>query len=226
MVSPQMPRIKGTMVHNKIRDNSLYFVTSAEYLAGRSTIDVVCKAIDAGVDIIQMREKHLEEKDLISLGIELGRICREKGVTFIINDDPYLAQKVGADGVHLGQEDMKNYSISLARDVLGSASIIGVSTHSIEQFKSANTADVDYIAFGPVFETRTKDYYIGDDDIVEVIDIADKPVVFIGGITLENVDIVLDKGGRNIAVIRAIAQAEDILSTVRAFKGRIGSSNI
>ena len=123
--------------------------------------------------------------------------------------------------MHLGQEDIKNCPISKAREIIGQDKIIGISTHSIEQFKIATESDCDYIAFGPIFPTKTKDYSIGMGSVGEVLDISNKPIVFIGGIDLTNIDILLEKGVKNVAVIRAIVQAEDIKSKVGELKKRI-----
>jgi len=106
------------------------------------------------------------------------------------------------------------------REVVGDA-IVGVSTHSIRQFKDAASSDVDYIAFGPVFETKTKDYSIGTTDVEEASSMSDKPVVFIGGIDESNIDDLLDKGARNIAVIRAIVASGDVSSSVKRLKDRM-----
>lgn len=183
---------------------------------------VAKEAIEAGVDILQMREKGKSSEDLLELGEELSLLCKKNKVPFIVNDNPFLAAEVDADGVHLGQEDIKEYPIGTVRAILGENRIIGISTHSVSQFKEANELDVDYLAFGPVFQTKTKDYYIGTDDVEEVLNLAKKPVVFIGGIDLENVDMLVSKGAKNIAVIRAITEAEDITRRVKEFKGKLG----
>ncbi|MBD3380058.1 MAG: thiamine phosphate synthase [Candidatus Omnitrophica bacterium] len=209
--------------HNTMNpDNSnLYFVTSEEHSNGRSTLEVALEAIEAGIDILQMREKGKTRDELKALGSQLLRVCREKGVKFIVNDDPFLAAELDADGVHLGQEDAEKYTIEKTREILGGEKMIGLSTHSVEQFGDANKKDIDYIAFGPIFETRTKDYHIGADNVEEVLGTAEKPVIFIGGIDMKNIDILINKGVRNIAVIRAITQAGDIGGKVREFKERI-----
>jgi thiamine-phosphate pyrophosphorylase len=203
----------------------LYLVITEEYCAGRSALDVAEAAIAGGVDIIQMREKTKTAKELIALGKKMAGLCKKKGVIFIVNDDPLLAREIDADGAHLGQEDLKGFSAWQARRVLGPDKIIGVSTHSVEQFSAANEMDFDYIAFGPVFETKTKDYFIGTGGIEYVLKAAKKPVFFIGGINLFNINRVLDKGARNIALIRGIAEAEDIISRTKEFKGRIAAKN-
>ncbi|MFC1808337.1 thiamine phosphate synthase [Candidatus Omnitrophota bacterium] len=201
-------------------DYSLYFVAGQDSSLGRSSLEVVETALSGGVDVVQMREKDLGGDDILSLGEKLAALCRQKNATFIINDDPLLAREVGADGVHLGQEDLLRYPLDKTRDIIGNK-IIGVSTHSFDQFNLANKSNVDYIAYGPIFPTKTKDYFIGTDDIEGIVKIAAKPVVFIGGIDLENIDQILDRGGKNIAVIRAISQAKDIRDKVERLKGII-----
>lgn len=205
----------------KIKDRSLYFVASGEYSNGRSIKEVAEQAISSGVDILQMREKNKSRGELEELGRMLSSLCKEKGVTFIVNDDAYLARDIGACGVHLGQEDIKSYTDGEVRGIIGTGGIIGISTHSFDQFEDANKKDFDYIAYGPIFSTPTKDYTIGTDDIEKVSEISTKPVIFIGGINLSNVDAILDKGARNIAVIRAIAEAQDIKGAVKNLKTRI-----
>ena len=205
----------------KINDYSLYLVISEEYGLGRGALDIARQAISGGVDMIQMREKHKQEDELLELACGLSSLCREKGVVFIVNDDPLLAHESGASGVHLGQEDLRKHSIVKTREVIGRDKIIGVSTHSVVEFKEANKGDVDYIAYGPIFPTKTKDYFLGPKDIKEVLKIALKPVFFIGGIQLSNLDEVIKEGAKNIAVIRDIVGAEDIASKTRSFKERL-----
>jgi len=207
----------------KISDHSLYLVISEECGSGRSAIDIAKMAIAGGVDIIQMREKNKAGEELAVLGRRLSAACKKSGVLFIVNDDPVLAAGLGADGVHLGQEDMKKYPLTKARSVIGEDKIIGVSTHSFEEFKIANEEDCDYIAFGPVFPTKTKDYFIGTEAVKDVSGIARKPVFFIGGIGLSNIDGLLMKGARNIALIRGITEAEDIAAMTARFKEKLRS---
>lgn len=201
--------------------NSLYLVSSEEYNPGRSTPEIAAEAIKGGVDIIQMREKGKSMEELVLLGKELKELCSGSGVTFIVNDDPYLAKEVGADGVHLGQEDIINFPIEETRRILGEGKVVGISTHSVEQFDKANEMDFDYIAFGPIYHTLTKDYNIGTEDVERVLGIANKPIVFIGGINMSNIDGLLDKGARNIAVIRSIVQSDDITKAVRELKEKV-----
>ncbi len=209
----------------KIKDYSLYLVISEEYGLGRGAIEIAKRAIKGGVDIIQMREKNKSRPELIELGKKLSNLCRDSGVMFIADDDPEIAKETGADGVHLGQEDIKLFSPEVSRRILGRKKIIGVSTHSVEQFKEANEKDFDYAAFGPIFETKTKDYSIGTDGIERVLDMAKKPVFFIGGIDLSNIDDCLNRGAKNIALIRGITGAGDIAKRTKEFKEAIRDGN-
>lgn len=206
-----------------IKDHSLYLVTSEEYSRGRTSLEVAASALEGGVDILQMREKTKSREELIKLGRELSKLCKRKGTAFIVNDDPFVAGEVEADGVHLGQEDIDKCPLEVARDILGREKIIGVSTHSVDQFENANNSDADYIAFGPIFPTKTKQYHIGPQDISTVMDMALKPVVFIGGINLDNIGEVMARGARNIALIRGITEAVNIQKKVVEFKKVISS---
>jgi thiamine-phosphate pyrophosphorylase len=201
-----------------IKNHILYFVLSSEYTRENNPLETARQAIDAGIDMLQMREKHLSQDKQILLGKQLLSLCRKRPTPFIVNDNPYLAERINADGVHLGQEDIKQYPLSLTRKILGHKKLIGISTHSVAEFKAAAKQDFNYIAFGPVFSTKTKDYHIGTGDIEELLCISSKPVIFIGGINLLNVQQLREKGVKNIAVIRAIAEADDVASTVKALK--------
>lgn len=206
----------------QILDYSLYLVINEEYGLGRSVLEIARLAILGGVDIIQMREKNKTRNELVELGAHLFKLCRKKRVMFIVNDDPLIAKEIGADGVHLGQEDMRIYGVNKTRDIVGRGKIIGVSTHSLPELMRANEEiNVDYIAYGPIFPTKTKNYFVGDKDIKEALRIAKKPLVFIGGINLSNLEVILGNEAKNIAVIRDIIQSEDITARVMAFKKRL-----
>ena len=205
----------------EIPDGSLYVVISEARGAGRTAMQIALGAIAGGADIIQMREKDKREAELMELGVRLRRLCEGMGVKFIVNDSPELAEKVGADGVHMGQEDVKQCPLSRARAILGQDRIIGVSTHSFREFEKANEADVDYIAFGPIFKTKTKEYFIGTGDIEKVLLASRKPVFFIGGIDLSNIESLVKMGVKNIAMIGAISESVDMEATARKFKEAI-----
>jgi len=216
--------IKGqNKIIPKFPKNSLYFVSSEEYSQGKKTLEIAYEAVEGGIDILQMREKNKNEEKLIFLGKKLAELCKINRVTFIVNDNPKIAKKVDADGVHLGQEDCEIFTIEETRKLLGRDKIIGLSTHSLEQFTLANEMDLDYIAFGPIFSTKTKEYYIGLENIESVLKIAKKPVVFIGGINLENIDLLIQKGVQNIAMIRGITKAKNVKTRIKNLKLRMKS---
>lgn len=205
----------------KIKDGSLYLVLSEEYGGGKPLMAVAGQAIAGGIDILQMREKRRSRAELLSLGNTLAECCRRNDVTFIVNDDPLLAVETNADGVHLGQEDLRQYPIENVRQLVGRDRIVGLSTHSLEQFQRGSELDVDYLAFGPIFPTRAKNYAIGTGDIQEVLRIAVKPVVFIGGVSTVNLSDLLDQGATSIALISDIMQADDIPARIQWYKDQL-----
>lgn len=206
------------------QDHRLYLVFSEEYGMERPPLSIAQQAIAGGIDVLQLREKRKSREEIVSLGKSLGVLCRKSGVVFIVNDDPHLAHELDADGVHLGQEDIARYPVEEIRRILGPDKIIGLSTHSPEQFHRGNEADIDYLAFGPVFPTQTKDYHIGTGHIENILTRALKPVFLIGGITVANLDIVLAEGATRVALIRNIMQAKDIPARVKWYKDKLMNS--
>ncbi len=165
------------------------------FLAGR--------ALDAGCALLQLRAKHLDDRAFVSLAIELRDACRRRGVGFVINDRADIAKIVGADGLHLGQDDL---GVADARRVVGQMQI-GVSTHDLGQAQRAERDGADLIAFGPVFATQSKknpDPVVGLHTLAEVCRVVARPVVAIGGITPENAGETLEAGASYIAVISAL----------------------
>ena len=166
-----------------------------------------------------MREKNKSDQELLKLGKQLVKLCKENNTLFIVNDNPHLAKELDADGVHLGQEDIQKNPILKVRSILKNK-IIGLSTHSLKQVKIADNLDIDYIAFGPIFKTQTKDYFLGTNQIKDVLNSTTKPVVFIGGINLDTIDQLIELGAKNIAVITAITKADNIQERVKQLKGK------
>lgn len=200
---------------------NLYVVVTQECGLGRTALEIARLAIDGGTDVIQMREKNSSPKELRVLALSMCALCKDKGRLFIVNDDPFLAKEVDAHGVHLGQSDILHYGLGCVRQMLGRDKIIGVSTHSFVEALEFSKENVDYIAYGPIYPTKTKDYYIGTGGIKEVLDSVSKPVFFIGGITFSNVDELLALGVKNIALIRGVLQVNDITQAVRDFKTKL-----
>jgi len=206
---------------NIIGNYKLYLVTSQEYSQPETTLEIAKKAIAGGIDIIQLREKTLKESQIIKLGRKLSTLCKKSNIVFIVNDNPHIAKEVNADGVHLGQEDIKEYSLKKTRKILGKNKIIGLSTHSLEEAKKANTYDINYIAFGPIFRTKTKNYFIGTEEVPQVLKISRLPVFFIGGINYSNIEDLLKLGAKDIAMIREIIQSKNVARKVKELKNII-----
>ncbi len=163
------------------------------------------KCVHHGVRMIQLREKHLSDKELIRIGQEIRSITSGTGTMFVINDRPDIALICKADYLHLGQDDIP---IEEARKITGGMKI-GLSTHSIEQARDALLKKPDYIGFGPVYPTNAKanpDTPVGTELLKQVIGFSDVPVVAIGGIFPENIQQVIDAGATNIAVVRYLMQ--------------------
>jgi thiamine-phosphate pyrophosphorylase len=182
---------------------------------GPAVLHFARELISAGVTLIQYRTKHAIAPDILSHARELRRILPAQ-VTFFLNDRADLAVASGADGVHVGQDDL---SPAAARIVVGDKKLVGVSTHNVEQLRIANQGPVDYLAIGPIFATRSKanpDPVVGLDGLRAVRKLTDKPLVAIGGITRQNCRSVIDAGADSVAVIadllpNARAQAEEFL---------------
>ena len=202
-------------------DKSLYLVLTSTYNKEIDILDIAEEACKGGIDILQMREKDIPHQELIELGGKLKAISKKYDVLFIVNDKPTLAKELDADGVHIGQEDLLENPLEETRALLGKDKIIGLSTHSLEQFSLANEQDFDYLAFGPVFKTQTKDYFIGTEDIAEVLKITKMPLIFIGGIKENNIDELLKLGARNIALITEIMNAPNIQDKTKLLKNKI-----
>jgi thiamine-phosphate diphosphorylase len=161
------------------------------------------QALNAGSAIVQLRAKRLDDVAFLEIAKRVRSACSHAGVPFFINDRADIARLVGADGLHLGQDDL---SIEEARRVVGKMQI-GVSTHSLEQAVMADAEGADLIALGPVFETDTKenpDPVVGLQMLKKVCQTVSRPVVAIGGITPENAAKTLDAGARYVAAISAL----------------------
>lgn len=178
---------------------------------------VLTAALAGGVDIVQLREKQLDGKELLRRAEFVREATAAAGALFIVNDRPDLALLSGADGVHLGQDDLP---LEQVRDLLGLQHFIGLSTHSVEQLEAAIASGADYVGVGPTFPSRTKrfDEYVGLQLLRQVAAHETVPRFAIGGIDLENVAQVVQAGLRQIAVSSAICGALDPESAARQFK--------
>jgi thiamine-phosphate pyrophosphorylase len=204
----------------QLRAARLYLICDAQP-GGRELADLLPAVLEAGVDVFQLRDKRLADDELLELGLAARHWCDEHGALFILNDRPNLAVGVGADGVHVGQGDV---AVEAARAIVGNDRIVGLSTHSAEQIAAAR--GVDYIGVGPVNETPTKPGRpaVGLDLVRHAAVHADVPFFAIGGITAENVAAILAAGARSVAVVRAIAEADDPRAAARELRAAIESA--
>lgn len=206
---------------NRLLNKNLYLVTdSSKFSSEDEFLDKVASSLKGGVQILQLREKKATAKEFINLAKKVKELCSLYNAIFIINDRVDIAKIVGADGVHLGQDDI---DIDSARDILGKDAIIGLSTHAPEQAINAINTNADYIGVGPVFTTPTKPgrVAVGIEYVKWASENVDLPWFAIGGINLDNAKEVITAGAKRIAVVRAIINAENPESTVKEFLGKL-----
>ncbi len=191
-------------------DLSLYIV-SDPYFAGTRGIFTVCKqALEAGVTIIQLRDKDASFAELVKQGSELRALADRYRAVCIVNDRPDVAKACGAHGVHVGLDDAP---LAEARALLGSGAIIGASVQTPGQARAAERAGADYLAANMVFATQTKtdlDNHIGLEGIREIRAASDLPLVAIGGIKADNAAEVIAAGADGVAVVSAVMAAADV----------------
>jgi thiamine-phosphate pyrophosphorylase len=184
-------------------------------------------ALDGGADCLQLREKSIGERELLSRARQLTDLCHQRGALCIINDRPDIAVLAGADGVHLGQDDLP---APLARRIVGNRAVIGISTHHLDQARAAILDGADYIGVGPIYKSPTKprDFVVGLEYAATVAHLPIRKVA-IAGIGLENVDDVLATGIRAIAVTAAVLGCQDVRGAARSLKeklcGKVRSMN-
>jgi len=197
----------------KLRDARLYVLVDGMDSLGQFA-DRVAGLLESGVDVIQLRDKSLSDGELLQRGRLLRDRCRPAGTLLVINDRPDLARCVGADGVHLGQDDLP---VKEARRIVGLDALIGVTTHSLPQARQAVVAGADYIGVGPVFPSCTKqfDEFPGLELLRAVAAEISLPAFAIGGIHDQNLADVLAGGFTRIAVSGAVTQAADPAGKVR-----------
>ena len=195
----------------KFDDSSLllYAVTDRTWLNGRRLYDDVKEAILGGATFIQLREKNLGYEAFKYQALELKDLCREHNVPFVINDNVMLAKDINADGVHVGQEDMKASDV---RNIIGPDKILGVSVRTVEEAVLAEKNGADYLGAGAVFHTGSKSdaVDITHKALKEICSAVNIPVVAIGGINAGNVRELSGSGIKGIAVISAIFASENI----------------
>lgn len=200
----------------------LYAILDAAYLGDRDPGAVASQMVAGGVDLLQVRAKNAPDTIITAMVRAALDACRPADVPVIVNDRPDLAAATGAEGVHVGQDDLP---VDEVRRIVGPDRIVGKSSHSLEQALAVQSEDVDYFAVGPLFATPTKPTYVpvGLGLVRQVVPVATKPFFCIGGIKNDNAGQVLAAGARRIVVVSGILQAPDIPAYCRALKALLNT---
>jgi thiamine-phosphate pyrophosphorylase len=201
-----------------VLDFDLYPVTCEKLSRGRANLEVLDALVAGGARVVQLREKDLGDRDFLELARAFRGRTRAAGMTFIVNDRVDVALACGADGVHLGQDDLP---VRAAREILGPDRIIGASTHNVEEALRAEEQGADYVNVGPIYETATKTHAAGPVGIALFTAVRARvrvPITVMGGIKLANVEPLVRAGARRIAVVTAVVGADDIAEAVRGFR--------
>ena len=189
-------------------DYSVYLVTDRRNKTDDEFLNIIEEAIKGGTTIVQLREKTASTKEFYDLALKVKEITSKYGVPLLINDRIDIALAVDSEGVHIGQDDMP---ADIAREIIGEDKILGVSASTVEEAKKAEIDSADYIGSGAVFPTSTKDDAdsVSKEELKEIVDSIDIPVVAIGGITVENAHTLKGSGIAGFSVVSAIMSAED-----------------
>lgn len=209
----------STSRHERLARAQLYLVCDAQP-GGRSLAEVLPAAVRGGVDVVQLREKELSQRELLPKAQQAAEVCRNLGVLLIVDDWPDVALACGADGVHVGQDDMPPGEV---RGIVGQEMIVGLSTHARSEIDAAAGQPVDYIGVGPVHETPTKlgRPAVGLGLVEYAASHAGQPFFAIGGIDEGNLGEVLIAGASRVCVLRAIADAADPEAAARGLRERL-----
>ena len=218
-VSLAKPDAKGPLRRERLRTARLYFCCDARP-GGEDPEPLLRAALNGGVDIVQLREKSLPQREIERAALTFRRLCDTYSALFIVNDDPGLARACDADGVHVGQEDV---SVEEVRELLGPDVIVGLSTHTKDQIAASGGAPsgADYISVGPIWETPTKQGRpaVGLELIEHAAANAPHPFFAIGGIDTSNAAQVIGAGARRLCVVRAIRDAADPTAAAEQLRG-------
>jgi thiamine-phosphate pyrophosphorylase len=193
----------------RLEDSRLYGILDLRIVPPSEILPMTTEMVQSGVDVLQLRAKSFIPDDVRWFAEQMHPVTSDAGVPLIINDYPEVAADVGAEGLHLGQDDIP---VDRAREVAGYRTAIGKSTHSLDQAVAAAKEDTDYIAFGPIFATPTKPEYapIGVQEIRTVHELVKKPIFCIGGIKLDNLGAVIEAGAKRVVIVSGILSAHDI----------------
>ena len=201
----------------------LYPIVDVAALRERAVGSVVAALAAGGAKVVQFRGKGLPDRRFLELAAEALSAARAGGAALVVNDRPDVALILGADGVHLGQDDLDPRAV---RTLLPAGTLLGISTHDLEQLGRAAGEPVDYVAIGPMFPTRSKaapDPVVGLATVRKARAVAEGCLVAIGGITEENARSVVDAGADGVAVISAVLGHEDLSAAVRRLDVAIGA---
>ena len=201
----------------------IYAVTDRAWLNGKTLGWAVSEAIKGGAEIIQLREKNLPFEEFLKEANELRALCKKNGVKFIVNDNVEVAKLCGADGVHVGQEDLKNSSVREIKEYLCGAEV-GVSANTVELALDAEREGADLIGVGAMFQTGTKAdaESVSMETLERICGAVKIPVYAIGGINRENIGVFANSGVAGAAVVSAIFAAEDMRAATAELKKLIG----
>lgn len=197
----------------------LYLVTNSDKYSEEEFLERVEAALKGGVDILQLREKDKTDLEILALGKKVKALCDTYKVPMLIDDKPHLAWALGI-GVHLGADDMP---IKLARKLLGPDCLIGATSKSVEAAKMAEKEGADYLGVGAIFETKThvKTKRTSVETLIEIKKNVGIDVYAIGGLNIDNVDILEDSGVDGVCVVRAIMDSPNVEEDTRKLKEKI-----
>ncbi len=195
----------------------LYAVTDRSWLRGKTLLEQVEQALHGGATMVQLREKELDETSFLDEALQMAKLCHRYGVPLLINDNVEIARLSGADGVHVGQDDMEAASV---RGLLGPDMIVGVTAKTVEQALRAQDAGADYLGSGAVFGSATKRNAkpMTMEQLRDICDAVSIPVVAIGGINRNNLSELTGTGIAGVAVISGIFAAGDIEQECRLLR--------
>ena len=195
---------------------SVYLITDDRYFKDRELIPTLEQALQGGVTAIQYRFKDKTTREMYEELVQLRELTRRYGADLVVNDRVDLALAVEADGVHVGKEDLPP---EVVKEIVGDKMFVGYSVNSLEEIDKVNRLPVDYIGFGSVYPTSTKEKFVlvGLEALSEAVKRSQKPVVAIGGIMQYRVPEVIKAGARNIATVSGILGFENVRSAAEAF---------
>ncbi|MBD3297516.1 MAG: thiamine phosphate synthase [candidate division Zixibacteria bacterium] len=203
----------------------LYAITDESLSRGRTHAEIAAAAIAGGADVVQLRDKTSWGRRLYDMARRIRALTHDAGVAFVMNDRVDIGMAVGAEGVHVGVDDLPP---DATRTLIGPDRILGLSARNVNEAIEAERQGADYIGFGPIYEARKTKPDTADptglEALKQVCERVQCPVIAIGGITLDNVAEVIRAGADGVAIISAIVAADDIATTTRQFKERIAEA--